>query len=190
MSLFSNIADLLIYTLFSTYILFVWLRFLMQLVRADFYDPFAQFIVKATGPTLQPLRRIVPSLGGMDVAALLLIVGLRMLELGVLAVVHHEGASMTLLTVEAVGSLLLDACVFYRWVIVIRAVLSWIAPGAGAPGAVLVYQLSEPLMQPVRRMLPSMGMLDLSAMVVFVLLQIFSMLVAYAFGHLLLVMGG
>ena len=72
-----QIANLLIQTFFTLYIIAVLLRFIMQLSRADFYNPISQFLVKATAPVLQPMRRIIPSVMGVDLAALVLAFGLH-----------------------------------------------------------------------------------------------------------------
>ena len=76
-----NAATFLVNTLFGIYILIVMLRFLFQLVRADFYNPVSQFIVRATNPPLRPLRRFIPGLGGIDLAAPILMLALKLMEL-------------------------------------------------------------------------------------------------------------
>ena len=65
-------AIYILQTLGSLYLLIVLLRFILQLVRADFYNPLSQFIVRATKPLLNPLRRIIPGFGGIDLASLVL----------------------------------------------------------------------------------------------------------------------
>jgi len=69
----SQIALLLINTACSVFLMLVWLRFLLQASGADFYNPMSQFVVKATSPILHPLRRLIPSVFGLDFAALVLI---------------------------------------------------------------------------------------------------------------------
>ena len=85
----SNAGLYVIQTLGGLYLLIVLLRFILQLVRADFYNPLSQAVVKATKPLLNPLRRIIPGIGGIDVASLalayviqLLVMALCMLLLG------------------------------------------------------------------------------------------------------------
>jgi YggT family protein len=186
---FGQIADLISVTGFSIYITLVWLRFLLQLVHADFYDPFAQYIVKATSPVLHPLRRVVPAIGGMDMAALLLVVVLRMVELVLLSLVHQNGMPQPFyLLIQTLFSLLSNASTFYFWLLLVRVILSWVSPGGYNSGAVLVYQLTEPLMAPCRRLLPPAGGIDFSILLVFVGLKIFDILVMSAFSTLLKVM--
>ena len=79
MSPVSQVGMLLINTVGSILLLIVMLRFLLQLVRADFYNPISQFIVKATNPVLIPLRRVIPGFGGLDIASLVLAYGVQVI---------------------------------------------------------------------------------------------------------------
>lgn len=179
----SQIAVLLISTGFGIYMVLVWLRFLLQLVHADFYNPISQFVVKATSPLLHPLRRIIPSLGGMDVAALVLIVLLQMVETTLVSMLSGaDGLPPVTLLVVTVFSLLMLAAQFYFWLLILSVVLSWVAPGSYSPGVVLVYQLTEPMLAPLRRLLPAMGGLDLSPILAFLGIKVFEILVGYAYG--------
>ncbi|WP_163014451.1 YggT family protein, partial [Pseudomonas viridiflava] len=75
----TNAASFIVTTLGSLYLLIVMLRFVLQLVRADFYNPMSQFIVKATQPLLRPMRRAIPSLFGLDMSSLVLGIIVQML---------------------------------------------------------------------------------------------------------------
>jgi len=77
----------LVDTLFSLYIMAVMLRFLLQWVRADFYNPLSQFLVRITQPLLHPLRRLVPGWGGFDFSAVLLMIILQMISLALLMMI-------------------------------------------------------------------------------------------------------
>ena len=77
---FTEAAALIIEVVFGLYILAVLLRFLFQIVRADFYNPISQFLVALTNPLLKPLRRVIPGMYGIDVASLVLLVALKGLE--------------------------------------------------------------------------------------------------------------
>ena len=81
MNSLNTAAIYLIQTLGSLYLLIVLLRFLLQLVRADFYNPLSQFIVRATKPLLMPLRRIIPGYGGLDFASLVLGIAIQLVML-------------------------------------------------------------------------------------------------------------
>jgi len=100
-------------------------------------------------------------------------------------VIDNTPTSPLDLFIVALYTLLLDASTFYFWLLIVRVVLSWIAQGNNSPGMVLVYQLTEPLMAPCRRLLPAMGPLDLSIILVFLGLRVYEILVNYAFQQLL-----
>ncbi|MEE4361226.1 MAG: YggT family protein [Pseudomonadales bacterium] len=141
-------------------------RFILQAVRADFYNPITQGIVRLTDPVLRPLRRLIPSAGGLDLAALLVAILLQMLAI----LLFTSGASIvTVLLVSAFKllSLVLD---IYFWALVVIVIISWVAPGTYNPAAALLQQITEPLLAPFRRLIPPVGGLDFSVMVAFLVL--------------------
>lgn len=188
----TQIALLLINTGISVYLMLVWLRFLLQLARADFYNPLSQFVVRATGPLLHPLRRIVPALFGLDAAALVLIFLLKLLQLAASAQLTGEGATPGLLLVAAVFQLLLAATSFFFWVILGMVILSWVAMASGGVNAGLVplMQIAELVLAPCRRLLPSMGGFDLSPIIAFLAIQILEILIKAAYPTALALVGG
>lgn len=178
-----NPLEFLLSVLFGLYILAVLLRFLLQWARADFYNPLSQAIVKLTNPVLRPLRRIIPGLGGIDVAALLLILALQM-ALGFL-LAAMRGASLHPLGIALWSVAELVALTFNVFIfsLIIQAILSWVNPGHYNPVSGLLYKLNEPLLRPARRLLPPFSGLDLSPLVVIMLLQVTKMLVMPLFGR-------
>ncbi|MBC9252707.1 hypothetical protein A9179_20780 [Pseudomonas alcaligenes] len=173
----SGFAEALIYiiqTLGSLYLLIVLLRFILQLVRADFYNPLSQFTVKATQPLLKPLRRIIPGFGGLDLASLLLAILVQLLLMVVvilLAGANPAAAGLLLLVwaIIAVTSLFLK---IFFFAMIISVILSWVAPGSYNPGAQLVNQICEPLLAPFRRLIPNLGGLDISPIFAFIALNL------------------
>jgi YggT family protein len=162
----------LISTLFDLYIMVVILRIWLQAARADFYNPFSQFIVKATQPVVGPLRRAIPSIGSLDLATALFAYVLCVLKFIALMLVASGGAVSfsvyflflgLLSLVKAAGGLLF-------WVLLIRAILSWVSQGR-SPIEYVFHQLTEPMLAPIRRILPAMGGFDLSVLVLFIVLQ-------------------
>lgn len=163
---------------FDLYIFLVLTRFLLQLVRADFYNPVSQFVVKATNPPLKPLRKLVPGLGGVDVASLILVILLILAK--VFAVQLLGGGSLainpvTLLifTVREVARLMLE---YIFWTVLARVVLSWVAPDPYNPIVRVIVQITEPVMAPMRRLLPPLGGLDLSPILVLLAIQFLKIL--------------
>jgi len=171
-----NAATFLISTLFELYVLVVMLRFLLQLVRADFYNEVSQFVVKATNPPLVPLQQVIPRLGQINLAALVLMVALKTVELWVVREMAGFGASLSGLLVLSVADLLALALNVFFFSILIQVILSWINPGAYNPVIGILHSLNEPLLSPARRMIPPIGGLDLSPIAVIIALQLASML--------------
>ena len=173
----SGFAEALIYivqTLGSLYLLIVLLRFILQLVRADFYNPLSQFTVKATQPLLKPLRRIIPGFGGLDLAslALAILVQLVLMVLVILIAGANPaavGLQLLVWAIIAVTSLFLK---IFFFAMIISVILSWVAPGSYNPGAQLVNQICEPLLAPFRRLLPNLGGLDISQIFAFIALNL------------------
>ena len=173
----SGLVEALIYiiqTLGSLYLLIVLLRFILQLVRADFYNPLSQFTVKATQPLLKPLRRVIPSIAGLDSASLVLAVLVQLLLMVVtLSLMGFNPVSVIpqLLVWSLIGVTSLFFKVFF-FALIVSVILSWVAPGSHNPGAQLVNQLCEPLLAPFRKLLPNLGGLDLSPIFAFIALNL------------------
>ena len=173
----SDAAVFLISTLFNLYIFAVLLRFLMQWVRADFYNPISQFLVKITNPPLRPLRRIIPGLGGIDLASVVLLIALQMLDLLLINIAVGRMNSAEGLFVTAVAELLSTLITLYFITIFVEVILSWIAAGTYNPVTYLVHQLNAPVMAPARRLIPPIGGIDLSPLVVMIVLQLARILI-------------
>jgi YggT family protein len=165
-------------TLGSLYLLIVLLRFVLQLVRANFYNPLCQFIVKATQPLLKPLRRIIPSLFGLDMSSLVLaiLVQLALMALTLLLTYGTTGNPLQLFIWSLIGVTALFLKIFF-FALIISVILSWVAPGSHNPGAELVNQICEPALAPFRKILPNLGGLDLSPIFAFLALKLIDMLV-------------
>lgn len=173
----TEIAFLLIQTFFSLLLLAIVLRLLLQLVRADFYNPISQFLVKVTNPLLLPLRRVIPPLGKLDTASVVLALLAQMLAIVVILLVFGARVPnvFTLLGWSVIGCLALVVNIYF-FAIIINIILSWIAPGSHHPAAQLLYQITEPVMQPFRRVIPPMGGIDLSPILVFLAISIIQVL--------------
>jgi YggT family protein len=171
-------AVYILQTIGSLYLLIVLLRFILQLVRADFYNPLSQFIVRATHPLLKPLRKVIPSIAGLDLASLVLaiVVQLVLMALTLMLLGYGVDNPLQLLVWSIIGVTALFLKVFF-FALIISVILSWVAQGSHNPTAMLINQICEPLLAPIRRILPSMGGLDLSPIVAFLILNLIDMLV-------------
>lgn len=166
----------LINTLFGLYTAAVMLRFLLQRMRADFYNPICQAIVKLTNPLLLPLRRIIPGWRGLDFAAVVLTVILQIIN--VILVVAVTGGfpaplDLAMWTLLKIIFLLVN---LYFVTILVEAILSWTNPSQRNPVVGLLWSINAPLLQPIRRLIPPLGGLDLSPLVVLILLQVVNIL--------------
>ncbi len=181
MNPFQSSAILLINFFFHLAAWLVLLRFLLQLVRADFYNPVSQAIAKATNPLLLPLRRVIPGFGGIDVASLVLLLAVEILGILALGLVVDgvlvSPLRMALWAPLGIVNLFLN---FYLFAIFVMIVLSWVAPGSPSPVVHLIYQLTEPSIAPFRKLLPPMGGLDLSPMFTIVAILVAKEFVRYA----------
>lgn len=174
-------AIYILQTLGSLYLLIVLLRFILQLVRADFYNPLSQFVVRATQPLLKPLRRIIPGFAGLDLASLVLAILVQLLLMVLTLLLMGYGADMLglagqLLIWSVIGVTSLFLKVFF-FALIVSVILSWVAPGSYNPGAQLVNQLCEPVLAPFRKLLPNLGGLDISPIFAFIALNLIDMLV-------------
>lgn len=181
MAALNEIFIYLVYVFFGLYLLLMLLRFLLQLVRADFYNPISQMLVKLTNPLVIPVRRALPGYGGIDVASLLLALVLQMLMLSLL-VLLQTGALLTPIPLLLASLLGIAAYLvkIYFFALLAMIILSWVAPGGNNPALFLLYQITEPVMAPFRKILPSMGGLDLSPILVFILINV----IQIALGHI------
>ncbi len=179
---------LIINTLFDLYIMLVLVRFMLQWLRADFYNPVSQFVVRATTPPLKPLRRIIPGFGGQDIAALTLALiiiiikyiiirsmGAGVIELAnVMAPIGSVGV-LGLLVIAAAEILSMFINIFL-FAVIISVILSWVNSGGYHPVVGLINSLSQPAIKPIRKSIPPMGGLDLSPLFATLGLMVLKML--------------
>lgn len=167
-----NIAVFLISTLFSLYIGAVLLRFLLALVRADFYNPLSQFLVKITNPVLVPLRRFVPPVGKIDTASLVLAFSLKLIAVILLMSIQGINAGFGGLLLAVLADLIRTAVWIFMIALIIQAIMSWVGNSYGNPMGSLLDSLTAPLLDPIRKFVPLIGMVDLSPLVAILLLQV------------------
>jgi YggT family protein len=174
-SYYANPIIFLTDTFFSLYILAVMLRFLLQWVNADFYNPISQFLVKITHPPLKMLRRVIPSIGRIDTASLVLMVLLQMFSGWLIFALKGSVAPVEAIFVWSIMELLSLLINIFVVVILIQVVLSWVNPGTYNAATSLVYYLTEPLLGMVRKAIPPLGGIDFSPLVALVGLQLVKM---------------
>lgn len=168
-----QISTYLINTLTSLYLVAVLLRIMMQVARVDFFNPLTQFIVKVTNPPLKLLRKVLPVTGAFDLAAMVLAIAIQALSIFLISFVAGSLppgiATLLWWAVLCVLGLVVN---MYFFILIATIIVSWVAPMSAHPAIALVRQLAEPIMRPVRSILPDMGGLDFSPIVVFIAINV------------------
>jgi YggT family protein len=169
-------------SIFNIYLMIVVVRLWLQLVRADFYNPFSQFTVKATQGVIGPLRRVIPSIGPLDTATLVFAIVISFAKVLTYVVISQGGIPPLLSTfIFSIFTLINQILWLIFIVLIVRAILSWVSQG-NHPVEMVMGQLTEPLLRPIRKVLPAMGGLDLSVLVFILGLQFIISVFSNAFG--------
>lgn len=163
MNYVSNAGVFLVQTLFGLYLLVVMLRLILQIVRADFYNPLSQFLVKVTNPPLKPLRRFIPGIAGIDMASVVLLLVVKIVEILLLGIFpRYPAPQMVGLPILAIAELIALMVNVFLFSIIIQAILSWVNPGTYNPVSSLLHQLTAPVLDPFRKIIPPVSGMDLS----------------------------
>jgi len=169
----------LVSTLADLYITAILLRLLLQWVRADFYNPVCQFLVKATNPPLLPLRRVIPSIGRLDTAAVVLMLVLEFAGVWIISrfsPVHNDWAWLLMFSVVKLVMTLLWT---YFFLIIVAVILSWVGQRSRHPVIPLVFQLTEPVLRPIRRIIPAIAGFDLSPLFALIAIRFLLLLLGW-----------
>lgn len=174
----------LVKTIIDLYVMMLLLRIWMQCVHIDFYNQFLQFVAKITQPVIAPVRCIIPALGPIDSASLLLALLLMTIKYPLLMLIQGGEISLSPSNLLfGLVSLLKSTGYLIFWIMTLRALMSWVNQGA-TPLNYIMCQLTEPLMMPIRHILPSIGGVDFSSMVVILILYLLNYLGIDLFGEL------
>ena len=171
----------LIDTLFDLYIIVLMLRFILQQVRADFYNPISQFIVKATAPVLNPARKLIPGVGGIDVATIIVVVAFIAIKIAIISMLSGYSPSLLALLVTGIRDFITLALNIFIFAIIVQAILSWINPDPYNPVAGVLFSITRPVLQPFRRLIKPIGGLDLSPLFALIALMFVERLIVYLF---------
>ena len=172
----------LIDTIFSIYIAIMLLRFLLQQVGADFYNPISQFVVKMTQPLVKPARTLIPSIGKIDTATLVLVVALILVKLVLLLAIAGYAISPGSLLIQSLYDLVSLTFDIFIVALFVQAILSWVSPDPGHPVNRILYSLTLPVLRPVRQFIPPISGIDLSTLVALIGLMFLKRLVLSLFG--------
>lgn len=158
-------------SLFALVVIAFLLRVLMPLVRADFRNPLGEAVRKFTDPLVLPLRRVFRPAGKVDVASIVALLIVQFAGTALLLGISGARPGVGAIVLTGLRELLRRIVLFYQVAIFVHALFSWIAPGRGNPATQLLSRLCEPVLAPIRRVLPSLGGLDLSPLIALIGLQ-------------------
>lgn len=162
---------LVIQTLGGFYAYIVLLRFLLQVMHADFYNPISQSVAKLTNIPVAPFRRLLPKIAGIDFSALVL--GFLVYVAMFLLIMLITGQmSVVLLIKIAIANTLYSLLNIIFWASLASVIISWVAPNSYHPAPQLIMQLTEPIFKLVRKVIPPIAGLDLSPIFIFLAIQI------------------
>jgi len=162
---------------FDALLMILIIRVWLQLVRADFYNPLSQFIVKVSNPLVVPFRKIIPGFGGIDVATILLAFLVGTLKFVLIPLINS--GSFDIISALFLGLLYLikQTGVLLFIIMLVMALMSWVVQGHN-PTQVLFQKLTDPILRPIRNIIPMIGGLDLSILAAFLLLNVINILLS------------
>ena len=174
-------------TIAGLYLLFVVARFLLQLAKADFYNPISQAVFRATDPVVRVLRSFIPGYKGVDFSSLILAFIVQFIAISVTILLYGG-------TIPSVGFIITWSFIgvlnfiilFYYYALIASIVMSFVMMFSGNmnphPILLLVWQITEPIMAPFRRVIPPMGGLDFSPIFIFLIIGLIRNFIYQTFG--------
>lgn len=172
-----NAFAFLVETLFTLYLAALLLRVLLEAVGAEYYNPVSQVLIRLTEPLVGPLARLIPRLGRINSAAIVLLLILQ--TIAVILVLSLSGYSVEPLQALLIAILRLVRMLLMTWIVLIIAevILSWVGGAMRHPIIPLIYQLTRPVLEPIRRVVPGIAGLDLSPLIAIIGLQFLMILI-------------
>jgi len=171
----------LIDILLHLYITALMLRIILQWVRADFYNPVSQFIIKITNPVVKPMRKIIPGLWGIDLATLIIVLLLSSIKTLVVYGLLPANILIIKIIIETID---LTLSVFL-YAIIIQAILSWVNPDPYNPVVGLLNSITWPILKHFRKLIPNMGGFDISPIFAIIAIMFVKQSIHYIFGIML-----
>jgi len=168
----------IINTVVQLYLFVMLLRFWLPFLRADFRNPIAQGVLRLTSPLIVPVRRIIPPVGRLDTATVIVAFAIQCLTIFVILSISGVSSPFAPIAVTSLIDLALLSLNLFKFAIFIYVILSWVAPGTYNPVTAFIGMIVQPVLRPVRGLIPSLGMLDLSALIALIALQATTIFVA------------
>jgi YggT family protein len=175
----TSAVSYLVGTLIDLYITAVLLRLLLQWVRADFYNPVCQFLVKVTNPVIVPLRRVIPSIRRLDTASVVIILVLEVFSVWIASRISSTPLSFGQIVIFSFMKLAATLLMTYLFLIIASVILSWVGGRARHPAITLVYQLTQPVLAPFRKFIPPIAGIDLSPLFALIAIRFLLLLIGW-----------
>jgi len=169
----------LVGTLIDLYVAAILLRLLLQWVRADFYNPLCQFLIRLTNPALVPLRRVVPAIGRLDTASVVLMLVLEIIGIWLASKIGGQAISWQQIVAFSAIKILMTLLMTYFFLIIVAVILSWVGQGLRHPFVPLVFQLTEPVLRPIRKVIPPIAGIDLSPLFALIAIRFLVLLLGW-----------
>ena len=184
----ANSSVFLISAIINMYVMVVLLRLLLPFVQANFYNPLSQTVVKLTDPIIKPLRKIIPVFHRIDLPVVFLLFAVQLFKILLFISINHGGfGSVGGVFVWVIGDTVAQLLNLYFYAIILRVIISWVATGGyigASPLQEILFLITEPLLAPVRRIIPVIQGIDLTPLVVLLGLKVLEMLVVNPLIHL------
>jgi YggT family protein len=178
MSYFADAGTLVVATLFGIVLFVVVMRVLLQLVRANFYNPICQALYKITNPVLMPLQKLIPTWKHLNLAGVLLAYALAVLWVLVTLAMHGQSIGPLAALIAGLARLIQFVFQTLFWIALVRVILSWFQPSFDNPAVPLLFKISDLVLEPFRRVIPTLGGFDLSPIFALLALRIGEILIA------------
>lgn len=169
----------LIGTLIDLYVAAILLRFLLQCVRADFYNPLSQFLIRVTNPVVVPFRRIIPSIGPVDTASIVVMYLLQAIGIFLITTIGVATLTPPQIFIYAAIKLVMMLLITYMVLIIVGVILSWFGGRVRHPIVPLIFQLTEPVLRPFRRFIPPIAGIDLSPLFALIAIRFLMLLLGW-----------
>lgn len=187
MSVLNSSAALIFNALGGLYLLAILLRFLLQIAKADFYNPVSQTVIRLTDPAVKLFRSFIPGYLGIDFSSLILALVVEAAAICVLILLYGGGIPgiRFIVTWAFVGVIYFTINIYY-YAIIASIIMSFVTVFSGSvnphPILRLIWQLTEPVMAPVRKVVPPIGGLDFSPIFIFIIIRLIQNALIRTFG--------
>lgn len=160
----------LINTVFDLYLIILVIRIILVWIRADYFNPLVQFIIKCTDFIVKPMRRLIPNVDRLETASVVLVLILEVVKFSLVALLAYGIPTIPGLLLLAIGDMIKLILQTFFYAILVQAILSWIQPRS--PMSFVLYQFTSPIMRPLQRVIPPVGGIDISPIPALIILQL------------------